>query len=69
VLEGGGAETQPPLGAAQPAIVGWRRDSDQWQAPGSSIQVDATETSDFFVYATYIPDAVVRIAITTEEVS
>lgn len=69
VLEGGGAETQPPLGAAQPAIVGWRRESDQWQASGATIQVDASETSDFFVYATYVPDAVVRISVTSEDLS
>jgi hypothetical protein len=69
VLEGGGAETQPPLGAAQPAVVGWRRESDQWQAAGATIQVDASETSDFFVYATYVPDAVVRISVTSEDLS
>lgn len=69
VLEGGGAETQPPLGAAQPAVVGWRRESDQWQAPGATIQVDASESSDFFVYATYVPDAVVRISVVSEDLS
>lgn len=69
VLEGGGAETQPPLGATQPAIVGWRRESDQWQASGAAIQVDGAESSDFFVYATYVPDAVVRISVATEDLA
>lgn len=69
VLEGGGAESQPPLGAVTPHVVGWRRASDQWATSQSALDVSAAEDSEWFVFATHVPDAVIRVTVRTEELS
>ncbi|MFI7618281.1 hypothetical protein ACIBP6_44390 [Nonomuraea terrae] len=62
VVEGGGRESEPPLGAAVPQIL-------QWQlavgavAPGRTVTIPAGQESDWYVYATHVPDAVVRFRV------
>ncbi|MEU7950875.1 hypothetical protein AB0B62_06775 [Micromonospora chalcea] len=62
VVEGGGRESEPPLGAALPQIMQWQSaNGDVIQ--GGSIQVPPDEESDWYVYSTYLPDAVVRFRV------
>lgn len=63
VLEGGGRESEPPLGAAIPQITQWRSVSGEVVASGGTFRLPAGEESDWFVYATYVTDAVVRFKV------
>lgn len=63
VVEGGGRETEPPLGAALPQIMQWQSATGDVVVQGRSIQVQPGEDSDWYVYATYLPDAVVRFRV------
>lgn len=62
VVEGGGRESEPPLGAAVPQVMQWQSASGN-VVQGKSIRVPAGEESDWYVYATYVPDAVVRFRV------
>ncbi|KAB1108218.1 hypothetical protein [Micromonospora aurantiaca] len=62
VVEGGGRESEPPLGAVLPQVMQWQSaNGDVIQ--GRSIQVPPGEESDWYVYSTYLPDAVVRFRV------
>lgn len=62
VVEGGGRESEPPLGAALPQVMQWQSaNGDVIQ--GRSIQVPPGEESEWYVYSTYLPDAVVRFRV------
>jgi hypothetical protein len=63
VVEGGGRESEPPLGAALPQVMQWQSVSGNVVVQGRSIRVPAGEESDWYVYATYVPDAVVRFQV------
>jgi len=63
VVEGGGRESEPPLGAALPQIMQWRSVTGDAVVEGRSIRIPAGEESDWYVYATYVPDAVVRFRV------
>ncbi|MEH0818543.1 MULTISPECIES: hypothetical protein [unclassified Micromonospora] len=63
VVEGGGRESEPPLGAALPQVMQWQSVSGNVVVQGRSIDVPAGEESDWYVYATHVPDAVVRFRV------
>jgi hypothetical protein len=63
IIEGGGREGEPPLGAAVPQVIEWRSTSGDVIVPGRSIKLPAGGESDWYVYATYAPDAVVRFRV------
>jgi hypothetical protein len=63
VVDRGGIESEPPLGAARPAVLEWRSRSGDVVVRGQKILAPAGEESDWFVYATHVPDAVVRFRL------
>lgn len=63
VVEGGGRESEPPLGAAVPQIMQWQSAAGDVVMRGKNVQVPAGEESDWYVYATHVPDAVVRFRV------
>jgi hypothetical protein len=63
VVEGGGREAEPPIGAAVPAIIQWRAAVGETVVSGSTMLLPAGEESDWWLYATYVPDAVVRFRV------
>ncbi|GAA0403519.1 hypothetical protein GCM10009541_53360 [Micromonospora gifhornensis] len=63
VVEGGGRESEPPLGAVVPQVMQWQSANGDVVVQGRSIQVPPGEDSDWYVYATYLPDAVVRFRV------
>ncbi|MEU4337178.1 hypothetical protein AB0F59_21470 [Micromonospora lupini] len=63
VVEGGGRENEPPLGAALPQVMQWQSVTGIVVVSGRSIHVPAGEESEWYVYATYVPDAVVRFRV------
>ncbi|MFG1655378.1 hypothetical protein ACGFIY_02465 [Micromonospora chersina] len=63
VVEGGARESEPPLGAALPQVMQWQSANGNVVVEGRSIQVPPGEESDWYVYATYLPDAVVRFRV------
>lgn len=62
VVEGGGRESEPPLGAAVPQIMQWQSAAGV-VAHGRTVAVPAGEESGWYVYATHVPDAVVRFRV------
>lgn len=62
VVEGGGRESEPPLGAAVPQIFQWQSAAGA-VARGRTVAIPAGEESDWYVYATHVPDAVVRFRV------
>ncbi|TYB58919.1 hypothetical protein FXF51_35940 [Nonomuraea sp. PA05] len=62
VVEGGGRESEPPLGAAVPQITQWQSASGA-VAHGRTVTVPAGQESDWYVFATHVPDAVVRFRV------
>ncbi|MFD0469820.1 hypothetical protein ACFQ0B_16980 [Nonomuraea thailandensis] len=65
VVEGGGRESEPPLGAAIPQIMQWQS-AGGTVARGRTVTIPAGEESDWYVYATHVPDAVVRFRVSQE---
>ncbi|TDW79314.1 hypothetical protein [Kribbella sp. VKM Ac-2566] len=63
VVEGGGRESAPPAGAAVPSVTGWRTQDDRG-VDGPEVVVRSGDSPDWWVFATYVPDAVVRFRIT-----
>jgi hypothetical protein len=63
VVEGGGRESDPPAGAATPAVTGWRS-QDNRGADGPKLTVGPNDVTDWWVYATHVADAVVRFKVT-----
>jgi hypothetical protein len=63
VLDGGGRETEPPLGAAVPSVIQWQSVGGDNVVPGRSMRLTAGAESDWYVYATHVPDAVVRFRV------
>lgn len=62
VVEGGGRESEPPLGAAVPQIMQWQSAAGDVER-GRTVPIPAGEESDWYVYATHVPDAVVRFRV------
>ncbi|MBB5775049.1 hypothetical protein [Nonomuraea jabiensis] len=62
VVEGGGCESEPPLGAAVPQIMQWQSAAGRVES-GRTVRIPAGEESDWYVYATHVPDAVVRFRV------
>jgi len=62
VVEGGGRESEPPLGAAVPQIMQWQS-GDGYVQQGRTVPVPAGPESEWYVFATHVPDAVVRFRV------
>ncbi|MEV7807251.1 hypothetical protein AB0O28_30330 [Microbispora sp. NPDC088329] len=62
VVEGGGREGEPPLGAAAPEILQWQSAAGD-VVQGRTLRMSAGEESEWYVYATHVPDAVVRFRV------
>lgn len=65
VVEGGGRESEPPLGAPVPQIMQWQSAAGT-VARGRTVTIPAGQESDWYVYATHVPDAVVRFKVIQE---
>jgi hypothetical protein len=63
VVEGGGRESAPPAGAPVPVVTGWRTEGDRG-VDGPEVVVRPGDSTDWWVFASYVPDAVVRFRIT-----
>jgi hypothetical protein len=63
VVEGGARESDPPAGAATPSVTGWRSQDDRG-ASGPNLTVGPNDPTEWWVYSTYVPDAVVRFKVT-----
>lgn len=63
VVEGGGRESDPPAGAATPTVTGWRAD-DGSGIDGDVLTVEANGGTDWWVFSTHVPDAMVRFRLT-----
>jgi hypothetical protein len=63
VIEGGGREVERPLGAIVPRVIEWRSNSGE-VLRGRTLHLAACDESDWCVYATHVPDAVVRFSVT-----
>lgn len=66
VVEGGGRESEAPLGALAPEIMQWRSIADGSVIHGHSLRLTGGADSQWYVYATHVPDAVVRFKISQE---
>ncbi|WP_250031664.1 hypothetical protein [Paractinoplanes maris] len=66
VVEGGGREGEPPAGALVPQILQWQSVSDAAVVQGAAIMLSPGQASDWYVLATYVPDAVVRFKVGQE---
>jgi hypothetical protein len=66
VVEGGGRETEPPAGALMPAVTQWQPVGGGPAVHSATLDLPAGEASDWWVYATHVPDAVVRFRVTQE---
>ncbi|TLP62017.1 hypothetical protein [Microbispora triticiradicis] len=66
VVEGGGREGEPPLGAAVPQIMQWQSTAGDVVVRGRTIRMPAGEESEWYVFATHVPDAVVRFRVTQD---
>jgi hypothetical protein len=62
VVEGGGRESDPPAGAAVPKVTGWRS-GDGRGADGPTLDLAASDSTEWWVYSDYVPDAVVRFRV------
>jgi hypothetical protein len=63
VLEGGGAENEAPAGAAVPRITQWQSADGGKAVHGSALELSAGGDSEWWVYATHVPDAVARFKV------
>jgi hypothetical protein len=66
VLEGGGRETEAPVGSSSPRVIQWQSADGQTVVPGASIRITAGPESDWYVLAGHVPDAVVRFRVSQE---
>ncbi|WP_156045917.1 hypothetical protein [Herbidospora cretacea] len=62
VVEGGGRENEPPLGAVVPRILQWQSATGVVE-PGRTVRIPAGPESDWYVFGTHVPDAVVRFRV------
>lgn len=62
VVEGGGRESDPPAGAPTPLVTGWRSQQDGG-TDGPVLTVGPNDATDWWVYSTYVEDAVVRFRL------
>lgn len=63
VLDGGGRESAAFAGARTPSVVEWRPIDGGPSVGGSAITIGPGADSEWWVYATYVEDAVVRVTI------
>jgi len=63
VVEGGGTEADPPEGAVIPRIIEWRAVTGGDVAVGDVLSLPAGEACDWWLHASYVDDAVVRLKV------
>ncbi|PZF59238.1 hypothetical protein DEI92_09615 [Curtobacterium sp. MCBD17_034] len=63
VLDGGGRESATFAGARIPTVLEWRPVDGGPSVAGSAIMIGPGADSEWWVYATYVEDAVVRVTI------
>lgn len=63
VLDGGGQETEAPLGAASPRIMQWQPVDGSGAIHEATLVPPVGADSEWWVYATHVPDAVVRFKV------
>jgi hypothetical protein len=66
VVEGGGKEGEPPAGAAFPQVLQWQSATTGAVIRGASMLLSPGNASDWYVFATYVQDAVVRFKVRQE---
>lgn len=67
VVEGGGRETTAPVGSAVPQVIEWHQVEPRRRVvAGHRTRVEAGEEGEWRLYATHVPDAVVRFAVAQE---
>lgn len=64
VIEGGSREKTPPVGGLTPTVLGWlSTESDAAWSDGDVLDLPPGPASEWWVCATYVPDAVVAITV------
>jgi hypothetical protein len=63
VVEGGGREIEPPVGAETPVILQWRSTLSDQIVHGSTLVLPSGDPAEWWVYSTYVPDAVLRFRL------
>jgi hypothetical protein len=67
VLDGGARETVPPPGESTPEILEWQSADTGRRTPGSRVELQADEPGTWYVFASHVPNAVVRFKLHSEE--
>lgn len=62
-LDGGGKESSAPIDSAVPRILQWAAVEDGAIVSGDRLELPAGEISDWWVYASFVPETVVEIAV------
>ncbi|WP_133520218.1 hypothetical protein [Curtobacterium flaccumfaciens] len=63
VLDGGGRESAAFAGAQTPTVLEWRPVTGGSPVAGNAIMIGPGADSEWWVYATYVEDAVVRVTV------
>lgn len=66
VVEGGARESEAPAGASSPAITGWDAAEGSDSQAGDTLTIPSGEACEWWVYATHLPDVVVRFQVESE---
>jgi hypothetical protein len=67
VLDGGSTEAASPGGADVPEIIEWRQVDGPAVSGGAVLTLQPGSATEWFVYASYVDDAVVRFRVSTAE--
>jgi hypothetical protein len=62
-LDGGGTEGAAPVGAPTPTILSWVPVAGGDQVAGADLQLGPSDDSDWWVYSSFVPLAVVEIVV------
>jgi hypothetical protein len=63
VVDGGGIESEAPPGASMPDVLQWQHATTRATVHGAVLGIAAGDGGDWWVLASYVPDAVVRFKI------
>lgn len=67
VLDGGKTEGETPQGAAVPSIIEWQRTDGTERVEGPDVSLPPGNATEWYVYASYVDDAVVRFRVSNLE--
>lgn len=62
-LDGGGTESDPPIGAAVPAVLGWRADGEERLRRGATIRITADDPRTWTVVVRPVPDTTTSVRV------